>query len=169
MAILPSFQANDKEALEILFKTITNLLKTKHQLSTAELIKKIGDEPFIPSSIFNQQLSSFETICKYLKENLSLSNKKIASVLNKSQKSIWQAYNSAKKKEASTFVVKDSNYNIPCSIFNQPGLSVFEIITQYLKDGYGLTYHEIAVILQRDDRTIWTIYQRARKKNVKAE
>jgi len=28
----------------------------------------------------------------------------------------------------------------------------------------GLTYHEIAVITNRDDRTIWTVYNRAKKK-----
>ncbi|MBI2005629.1 MAG: hypothetical protein HYS80_02600, partial [Candidatus Aenigmarchaeota archaeon] len=39
-----------------------------------------------------------------------------------------------------------------------------ENIAAYLKDTFGLTYHAIAVLLNRNDRTIWTVYQRAKKK-----
>ena len=35
---------------------------------------------------------------------------------------------------------------------------------EYLKDKLNLTYHEIAVLLNRDDRTIWTCYNIAKKK-----
>ncbi|MFH1849613.1 MAG: hypothetical protein ABH879_05490 [archaeon] len=43
-------------------------------------------------------------------------------------------------------------------------VSVLEAISEYLKDSLGLCYHEIAVLLNRDDRTIWTCYSRAKKK-----
>ena len=53
---------------------------------------------------------------------------------------------------------------IPSSIFKNRGLSVLEAITVYLKDKKGMKYAQIARLLNRNDRTIWTSYQRAKKK-----
>jgi len=55
-------------------------------------------------------------------------------------------------------------YTIPLSVVCDRDVSIFETIVEYLKETYGLTYHEIAVLLNRDDRTIWTVYKRAQKK-----
>ena len=57
--------------------------------------------------------------------------------------------------------------NIPTSIFLDRTISVLEAITKYLKEEKNLTYHQIAILLNRDDRTIWTCYNRAKKKRVK--
>ena len=54
--------------------------------------------------------------------------------------------------------------NIPSSIFLDRSISVLEAIVKYLKEERNLTYHQIAVLLNRDDRTIWTCYNRALKK-----
>ena len=35
---------------------------------------------------------------------------------------------------------------------------------QFIKDEKQLTFHQIAVLLKRDDRTIWTTYQKAKNK-----
>ena len=59
---------------------------------------------------------------------------------------------------------RERNINIPCSILNDRNVAVLEAITEYLKDKKHLTYHEIAVLLNRDDRTIWTCYYRAKRK-----
>lgn len=53
---------------------------------------------------------------------------------------------------------------LPSSIFRDRSLSVLEVIVEYLKDHQRLTFHEIAVLLNRDDRTIWTVYSRGKKK-----
>ncbi len=53
---------------------------------------------------------------------------------------------------------------IPTTIFRDRSISVLEAISVYLKDVKGMTYHEIAVLINRDDRTIWTCYHRAKKK-----
>jgi hypothetical protein len=53
---------------------------------------------------------------------------------------------------------------IPSSVFKDRSLSVLEILVEYLKDEKKLSYHEIAVLLNRNDRTVWTVYNRARKK-----
>ena len=53
---------------------------------------------------------------------------------------------------------------IPTTIFKDRTYSVLEAIVLYLKEGKNLTYHEIAVLLNRDDRTVWTVYSRVKKK-----
>ncbi|GAF99559.1 unnamed protein product, partial [marine sediment metagenome] len=55
--------------------------------------------------------------------------------------------------------------NIPSYIFKDRTLSVLEAIVKYLKEERMLSYHEIAVLLKRDDRTIWTVYNRVKKKH----
>lgn len=54
--------------------------------------------------------------------------------------------------------------NIPSFIFKDRSLAALEAVVVYLKDSQGLTYSQIARLLNRDDRTIWTTYQRAKKK-----
>ncbi len=53
---------------------------------------------------------------------------------------------------------------IPVSVLSNRSLSLLESVIEYLKDSQGMNYHEIAVLLNRDDRTIWTCYNRACKK-----
>jgi hypothetical protein len=54
---------------------------------------------------------------------------------------------------------------IPSDIFRDRTLAPLESISEYLKDQHGMSFHEIAVLLNRDDRTIWTCYTRAKKKH----
>ena len=51
------------------------------------------------------------------------------------------------------------------SFFRGNNLSILESIVRYLKETGSLSYHNIAILLKRDDRTIWTVYKRALKKN----
>ncbi len=74
-------------------------------------------------------------------------------------------YRNARKKLEQRFVIDEiPAYSIPVSILKDRKLSVLENITAYFKDTFGLTYHKIALLLNRNDRTIWTVYQRAKKK-----
>jgi len=56
---------------------------------------------------------------------------------------------------------------LPSHIFQDRSVSVLETICEYMKDSMGLNYHEIAVMLNRDDRTVWTCYNRAKEKRKK--
>ena len=60
---------------------------------------------------------------------------------------------------------------VPVSVLSDRSVSILESLVEYLKNSLGLSYHEIALMLNRDDRTIWTCYNRASKKrlNDKAE
>lgn len=57
-----------------------------------------------------------------------------------------------------------SKVGIPVSILKDRSLSALEAISEYLKETLNMNYHEIAVLMNRDDRTIWTVYDRAKKK-----
>ncbi|MBI2128672.1 hypothetical protein HYU07_00385 [Candidatus Woesearchaeota archaeon] len=57
-----------------------------------------------------------------------------------------------------------SKVGIPVSILKDRKLSALEAISEYLKETLNMNYHEIAVLMNRDDRTIWTVYSRAKKK-----
>ena len=52
---------------------------------------------------------------------------------------------------------------IPVSIFDS-GLSALETICKYLKENLDLGFSKIALLLNRDSRTIWTTYSNALKK-----
>lgn len=61
---------------------------------------------------------------------------------------------------------KSSRLFIPISIFSTK-LSPAEAIVKYLKEQHYFTYKEIADLLNRDQRGIWTSYDRAKKRKQK--
>ncbi len=63
--------------------------------------------------------------------------------------------------------IETSKIFIPISIFEDRRLSALESIVEYLKEKRHLTLHQIGVMLNRDDRTIWTTYNRAKQKRKK--
>lgn len=54
--------------------------------------------------------------------------------------------------------------SIPLEILNNRKLGMLESVCVYLKDEKDMAYSEIAKILNRDDRTIWASYNKAKKK-----
>jgi hypothetical protein len=60
---------------------------------------------------------------------------------------------------------KTTQEGIPLTVFSNEKLSSLEIIVKYLKESTGKTYHEIAVLLNRDDRTVWSTYHNSIKKH----
>jgi len=145
-------------------KKLYTSIKRKYKLTATDVISRLEEkEVLIPSCVFNEKLSVFESMVKYLKENLSLANREIAVLTFKSQKSIWQSYNSTKKKFPSLFEIKPSVCHIPVSILKEP-FTILEAVVKYLKEDLKLSFHKIAVVLRRDDRTIWTVYDRVKRK-----
>ena len=150
--------------VQLLFNSFIDYLVEKKGFSREELLS-IKDNDKIPICIFdNKNLSALEAIVKYLKENLDLSLNKIAELLKRENSTIWITYNNAKKKNVSKIKITECKYYIPYNIFWNRDLGVLESICFYLKNNYGLTYHQIAVFLNRDDRTIWTSYNKAKRK-----
>ncbi len=152
-----------------ILKLLIENLKEKYNLGYEQILSLIKEKEFvseilIPVSIFIKELSGLETICKYLKENLKLKYSKIASLLNRDHRTIWITYNNSIKKKKELFIVKETPYLIPISLFVNRKFSVMEILVSYLKENYSLSFAQIAELLQRDQRNIWTIYSRYKKK-----
>lgn len=152
--------------------SVFNNLKNEG-LSSEDIIKLIREtakipekeEIKVPLSVFkNDKLSSLEIFVKYLRENLLLSYNQIAELTGRNPATLAVTYNIARKKLPEKFVPEISPYSIPVKVLQDRKLSVLENISSYLKDTFGLNYHSVAVLLNRDDRTIWTVYQRAIKK-----
>lgn len=59
--------------------------------------------------------------------------------------------------------INNQHHIIPCSVFRQ-GNSGLESIIKYLKEEKKLSYVEISKILNRDQRTIWTTYNKVKNK-----
>ncbi|KHO45452.1 MAG: hypothetical protein QS99_C0015G0025 [archaeon GW2011_AR4] len=123
----------------------------------------------IPVCIFSHdKLSGLESITKYLKEEKGLSYHEIAVMLGRDDRTIWHACHQATLKMPELLPSKGrKDIAIPVRIFKERKVSVLEHIASYLKQTHGLTYHEIAALLHRDDRTIWTVISRAQKKGVR--
>lgn len=125
----------------------------------------------IPTTIFlDRTLKILEPVVEYLKESKGLSYHEIAVLLNRNDRTIWTAYSRAKKKRQPHLhaaLPKQGEPDavfIPVSVIADRKLKVFEAIVSYLKETHNFTFHQIAVLLNRDDRTIWTINHRAQKK-----
>jgi len=142
-------------------------LQEKYNLTHDEIASLLKEKTALPLSILNQKLTPLESIVKYLKEEKKCSLKEIANILGRDERNIWHIYDQARKKHAERFILKKDALWIPLSIFSKTRLSALEAIVVYLKEETSLNYHEIALLLKRDDRTVWTVYQRARKKNAK--
>ena len=152
---------NKKEIIEI----ITEKLKKKYRLTKKDIKSIIKEEtrPNIPITIFSKKLGALESIVKYMKENLNMSYREIGKELERNERTIWTAYKKAKEKQKESLDIKKTDIFLPASIFKDKRLTTLESVIIYLKEK-GLRYSEIAELLERDQRNIWTTYSRARKK-----
>lgn len=116
----------------------------------------------IPLSIFNPHLGALESIVKYMRDELSLDYASIARILNRNEGPIGVTYRRAKAKHDGTLDMTSADH-IPFGIFSNKKLSVFENIAYYLAK-QGRDWHDIAMILHRNDKTVWTVLDRAKRK-----
>jgi len=125
---------------------------------------------FIPSYIFkDRSVAVLEVLVEYLKEQKGYSYHEMAVLLNRDDRTIWTVYNRTTKKREKTprkdySQASTNTVEIPSKIFQDRTVAVLEIIVEFLKEKKAMTYHEIAMLLNRDDRTIWTVYNRCQKK-----
>jgi len=124
----------------------------------------------VPSTIFlDRGLAPLESITEYLKEQKGLSYHEIAVLVGRDDRTIWTCYNRAKKKRIASpgqYTDIGNAVDIPIEIFRDRKFAPLERITSHLKDAASMSFHEIAVLLNRDDRTIWTCYHRSQKKTM---
>lgn len=125
---------------------------------------KKQEEILLPISIFRNGLSGLEAISTYLKDNNQLRYCEIAKLLNRDDRTVWDAYNSAIQKSNGSSILEETNHFVPLTIFNNRSFSVLEALVTYLKEVLNLRYCKIAVLLNKDARTVWTAHSRAKKK-----
>jgi len=161
----------DRDA--ILNEIIREHLKTKYKLSDKEIKQYLAEQTIKPAkatkitapiTIFNEATSPLESIVKYLKEIKTMKLVEIAKLIARDQRAIGVTYRSATKKMPEQFKTEETKYSIPIEILQNKKLSVAEHIVKHIKETYNLNYHEIAILMKRDERTIWTLYNRAIKR-----
>ncbi len=153
--------AQDEEVQ--VFKLLLNKLKKKYHVSSTDILNQSQEEILIPCTIFTKKLSPLETDVKYLRENVGMEYAKIAELLGRNRKTIWQTYKNAVEKLPGMIVPIETEYNVPAEVLKSK-LSALEAAVVYLKEEYKLSYHKIGELLHRNERTIWTVYRRALKK-----
>jgi DNA-binding CsgD family transcriptional regulator len=124
-----------------------------------QIVKKEPEKIQIPTSIFKQGKPA-SILCKYLKEKQKMKLCEIARLLNRDQRTIWNNYKNSKKEK---LVIKETSIRIPISVFSEKRLSVLEAIVYYYKM-QGMKNAQIAKLLGKDPRNVWTIQKRAKKK-----
>ena len=135
-----------------------------------EFKQKLIDEIFrvenegFPLSLLNiNTLSNLEVIVKYLRENKELSYREIATKLNRQSNTLAVVYKNAKRKNPDKLKNIDYTNLVPFSIFDDENLSVLESIIVYLQST-GKKQSQIARLINRDARTVWTIANRIKQK-----
>ncbi len=117
----------------------------------------------IPASIFVPEISCFAAICIFLKDSKHLRFHEIAVLLQRNDRTIWTTYTNAKKKFSHPLQVTDMDIYIPLRLLQDRKHTIFEHIVLYFRDVKKMRYHDIAVLVHRNDRTIWTTYHRVKK------
>ncbi|MEK6907629.1 MAG: hypothetical protein AABW45_03820 [Nanoarchaeota archaeon] len=138
-------------------------LKKKENLTDEDLLKLVKKYIPIPISIFKNS-SPLESLVKYLKDDLNLTLKEISTLINRDPRTIWVTYNNARKKIKS--LDTSSKITVPLDYFSERELSILENLVDYLID-LGHSVSKISVLLNRNYKTIYTIYTRIKEKDAK--
>jgi hypothetical protein len=78
-----------------------------------------------------------------------------------------RGFGAIKKKSDNSNASNGKALVVPNTIFFDDKLAILEAIVQYLKEVKKLNYKEIGTVLERDQRNIWTVYSRVKKKQTK--
>lgn len=135
------------ERYQIDYKTLARIVLEKEQ------------DILIPAAIFRDRTKTIiELAFSYLKHNYNLAPAEISKILNipsREAKKLWDA-------SAPVDSIKESPF-VPAQIIGGV-LSPFENIVEYLKERKRMKNSEIAHVLARSNKTIWTVYERAKEK-----
>jgi len=155
------------EEPEIVGSLQKNIRKMAKQLDIPEqkvmkMMKERKKNISVPVSVFNNACSPLENLVYYLAKE-GLTQKEIAIMLKRSPATIWTTLMNAEKKRPAQSM---EGMQISVSLFADRAFSVLEGLASYIYR-QGVSLHKIAVMLGRDDRTIWTVVDRARRKAAK--
>lgn len=149
-----------------LVKTLIDKISSTYNISQEDLINKLSaPNDSIDAAAFSiDALSPTEVLVKYLREKKFNKFSDIARFLKRSQNTIQTTYNNAQKKHPKVLSFSNSNINVPLSIFSNKKFTIFESLVRYLRDSKNMTNRDIAHILKKSNKTIWTVYNRSKLK-----
>lgn len=143
----------------------------------ADLLKNKEKYVSVPVGLFRSKLGPLEALVRYLKDVLEYPFCETAKMLSRDETTIWTSYSNSMKKSDKVIVdldmkdisfedlkVKKGELIVPLSLFSERRLSILETLCMYLRENFLLSYHNIGLLLERNDRTIWTVVNRATKK-----
>lgn len=154
---------------EIKKEDLIRYILQKDEISEKELIEKLKKHleiksevsENIPITIFTTVFSPLESLTKFLKENKGKKLVEISRITGRCSAALSVAYKNTVNKKLE---IKETRYFIPLNEFEKnKDLSVLEVVVNYLEN-QNLGHSEIAEILKRDVRTIWTLNHRAIQK-----
>jgi len=128
-----------------------------------ELYNFANESMLVPLSVFSTNLSPLESLSKFLKEEMSLNYHSIGELVKRNERSIWATYKNASSKMPGKFQL-DWSIKIPLSIFSNRKLSILENLVYFLVEKYKLSCREVSEMLHKSSSTVWTTYNRAKKK-----
>ena len=159
---------------------IIDALKKKHNIDLkqiSELLKHRERYVAIPVGLFRSKLGPLEAVVRYLRDVLEYNFAQTARLLSRDETTIWTSYHNSLKKSKKVVVdlemsdidfkgmkVKKEDLVIPLNIFAERRLSILESLCVYLKESFKLSYRNMGVLLERNERTVWTVVSRAGKK-----
>ncbi len=114
----------------------------------------------------SRPLTILEALVRHLVEERQFNYHSIGILIKRDERNIRDIYLHARAKQdkiISPPLIK-ADFLIPLSVFADRKVSVMEALVTFLKTKYSLSFIQIAKLLQRDERTIWTAYHRAKKK-----
>ncbi len=157
---------NDKavtsfEAKESSFLNKIREFKKRHKISVEEFMLLVElPSMSIPVSIFDSEMPPLEAVTLYLNSCYSVND--ISQLLKRSQKTIWTTLKNAKSRGFELNI--SGTERVPLQILADRQFSILESTAKYLREEKGLRLIDIANLLSKDRRLVWTVYDRAKKK-----
>ena len=90
-------------------------------------------------------------------------NRKLSTDIGRVLSSVKEKYIFTKEEIEELLSKRDGEIVLPLSIFNEK-LGMLEAASLYLKDEMNLSFKDIAKLLKRNYKTIWTSYNKAKNK-----
>ncbi|KHO45159.1 MAG: hypothetical protein QS99_C0017G0043 [archaeon GW2011_AR4] len=163
-----SIGGEEQKLKELLLSEVSDKRRLLHQLERvlSDLRKDVykeKQEVIVPLAVFSiRELPPLQALATFLHENKGLKYSAIAPLVGRDQRNIAAACKSARDRWQRR-LPDASPIMIPLSALAPSSLPLLEAIVVHLKDTLGMNYHDIAIALARDDRTVWTAYNRSQK------
>ena len=150
-----------KEGKEVILDKLSELEECELIEIYLSHLKKHEKLTLIPVTLFKYNLSPTGLIIKYMKENLNLPVAKIAKLLSRNSGAVLNSYNHANAKYPHGLFAKETNTSIPLNILSNRNYSILENIAVYMKEVKDMKIKDIASLLNKNPKTISTVYRRA--------